>query len=207
MSRDNILVGLTGAMASGKSTVSRILQENFKVAIIDADAISWELSSPSKEVWRHINEYFGRYFFNEDMTINRKKFGTFIFNDPEAKKLLESFSHPPVIREIQNRIVRSLKNKYDFIVVDAPLLIEVGLHKEVETVVVVDLPKYIQIERLAQRNNFSEEEAEKRINTQISREERLKHANYVIDNSLELEDLKRNVIDTFNLIKERSGQK
>ena len=207
MSNDKIIVGLTGGISCGKSTVSKILEENFNARIIDADKISWWLCEPGRVIWYGIVKHFGEYYLNEDKTINRKKFGSFIFSDLEAKKLLESFSHKQIVGWINKKLEDPINNNYDFIVIDAPLLIEVGLHEKTDSVVVVDIPKQLQIQRYSQRNNFSEEEAEMRINTQISREERLKYADYVIDNTLGLEELKKNVIDTFNLIKERSELK
>jgi len=193
-------VGLTGSIGTGKSTVLKIFKD-LGAYVIDADEIVHSLYK-RKDIQEKVKSEFGDVF-NEDNSLNRKKVAEIIFNNPEKKKILESIIHPEVRKEINNKI-RDIENKDKnaIVIVEIPLLIETGQYKEYDTVVVVYSPKNLQLDRLLKKG-LSKEEALKRINSQMDIEEKLKYADFVIDNSSSIEDLKKEVIKTFNNLKKR----
>lgn len=193
-------VGLTGSIGTGKSTVLKIFKD-LGAYVIDADEIVHSLYK-RKDIQEKVKSEFGDVF-NEDNSLNRKKVAEIIFNNPEKKKILESIIHPEVRKEINNKI-RDIENKDKnaIVIVEIPLLIETGQYKEYDTVVVVYSPKNLQLDRLLKKG-LSKEEALKRINSQMDIEEKLKYADFVINNSSSIEDLKKEVIKTFNNLKKR----
>ncbi len=193
-------VGLTGSIGTGKSTVLKIFKD-LGAYVIDADEIVHSLYK-RKDIQEKVKGEFGDVF-NEDNSLNRKKVAEIIFNNPEKKKILESIIHPEVRKEINNKI-RDIENKDKnaIVIVEVPLLIETGQYKEYDTVVVVYSPRDLQLDRLLKKG-LSEGEALKRINSQMDIEEKLKYANFVIDNSSSIENLRKEVIKVFNNLKKR----
>lgn len=182
------LIGLTGGIASGKSTVSKILENDYGAYIIDADKISKELSEPGQLIHSALALSFtaeGTYnlYFNKDNTLNRRALGNKMFSDPIYKKEIEAMMHRTIVREINMHIAQSFIDKRDLVVIDAPLLIEVGLHEHVNKLIVVDINPTLQLERLVKRNNFTQEEALLRIKSQMDAQERLSYADYILDNN------------------------
>jgi len=191
-------VGLTGSIGTGKSTVLKIFKD-LGAYVIDADEIVHSLYK-KKYIQEKVKSKFGDVF-NEDNSLNRKKVAEIIFNNPEKKKILESIIHPEVRKEINNKIKDiENKDKNAIVIVEIPLLIETGQYREYETVVVVYSPRDLQLDRLLKKG-LSKEEALKRINSQMDIEEKLKYADFVIDNSSSIENLKKEVIKTFNNLK------
>ncbi len=193
-------VGLTGSIGTGKSTVLKIFKD-LGAYVIDADEIVHSLYK-RKDIQEKVKSKFGDVF-NEDNSLNRKKVAEIIFNNPEKKKILESIIHPEVRKEINNKI-RDIENKdrNTIVIVEVPLLIETGQYKEYDTVVVVYSPRDLQLSRLLKKG-LSKDEALKRIYSQMDIEEKLKYADFIIDNSSSIEDLKKEVIKTFNNLKKR----
>lgn len=196
-----LLIGLTGGIATGKSLVSKTLKE-LGAYIIDADKISREVVEPYTPAWTEIVEFFGRDVLNNDGKINRKKLGEIVFNDPVKKKRLEEIVHPVVIEEENRRIEEYKKINPDAIVViDAALLIEAGGHLRVDKLIVVYSDRETQLKRLCERDGLSRGDAEKRIDSQMPLNEKIKIADFVIDNSNGIENTLIQVKTIFNKLK------
>ena len=196
-----LLIGLTGGIATGKSLVSEILR-GLGAYIIDADKIAREVVEPERPAWLEIVDFFGKDIINKDKTINRKRLGEIIFNDPVKKRKLEEIVHPRVIEE-ENRMVKEyLKIKPDgIVIIDAALLIEAGSHKRVDKLIVVYADKETQAKRLMERDGLSRTDAEKRIASQMPLNKKVEMADFVIDNSKGIEGTRRQTIDIFNKLR------
>jgi len=196
-----LLVGLTGGIATGKSLVSEILR-GLGTYIIDADKIAREVVEPQKPAWLEIVEFFGKDIINKDRTINRKRLGEIVFNDPLKKRKLEEIVHPRVIEEENRMLKEYLKIKPDgIVIIDAALLIEAGSHKRVDKLIVVYADKETQTKRLMERDGLSRTDAEKRIASQMPLDEKVKMSDFVIDNSKGIEGTQRQTIDIFNKLR------
>ena len=198
-----LLVGLTGGIATGKSLVSEILR-GLGTYIIDADKIAREVVEPQKPAWLEIVEFFGKDIINKDRTINRKRLGEIVFNDPLKKRKLEEIVHPRVIEEENRMLKEYLKIKPDgIVIIDAALLIEAGSHKRVDKLIVVYADKETQTKRLMERDGLSRPDAEKKIASQLPLDKKVKMADFVIDNSKGIEETQRQTIDIFNKLRDR----
>ena len=185
-----ILVGLTGGIGSGKSTVSSILSDRGAV-IIDADDITREVQQPGSPVVEAIAERFGDGVLDAERGLIRSKLADIVFSDPAALRGLNAIVHPAVGAEI-NRRVGLLAATDKIVVLDIPLLTE-NPRRELQGKIVVDVPPDVQIERLVRYRGFTNDDARARIARQASREDRLRGADYVIDNSGSKGDLARQV--------------
>lgn len=181
-----ILVGLTGGIGSGKSTVSAALAERGAV-VVDADAIVHELQSPGQPVLAAMVERFGEGILNADGSLDRKAVAALVFGDADALKDLGEIVHPPVRDEIFRRVVEQ-DDTDNVVVLDIPLLTESGWEGLIGTIV-VDLDPEIAVARLVEHRDFDEADARARIAKQATREERLEKAAFVVDNSGSLDDL------------------
>jgi dephospho-CoA kinase len=178
-----IIIGLTGGISSGKSTVSAILKE-LGAYIIDADAIAREVVMPGRPAWQEIIYVFGAKILQEDGQINRKELADIVFQDEEARRKLNEITHPRISEERQRIIAEiAAKDAKAVIVFDVPLLIETGMYKEVDEVWLVALPEELQIKRLINRDKVSKEEALRRISSQMPLGEKKKYAHHIIDTS------------------------
>ncbi len=179
-----LVIGLTGGIASGKSTVSRMLQEQ-GAEIIDADSLVHEVTQPGTDCLRRIIEAFGPAFLNPDGSLNRRRLGRLVFNDEDELRKLNAIVHPQVIEIIKSRIenARASERPPEVLVVDAPLLIEAGLVPLVDEVWVVAVDQNTQMERLMTRDRLNIDETLARIRAQIPLEDKIKIADVVIDNS------------------------
>jgi len=179
----NRVVGLTGGIASGKSTVSKIMAENGAV-VIDADAIAHEVVQKSKPAWREIRDHFGLDVLRADEEIDRSRLGDIVFKNPQARSTLEAIVHPRVHDETQRRIRQAgLHTPNAVVVLDVPLLFEVGMDKSLSVIIVVYVPESVQLSRLMKRDGISRESAMDRIQSQMSLEEKKNRATHIIDNS------------------------
>lgn len=181
-----LLVGLTGGIGSGKSTVADALVDRGAV-LIDADRIVRELQSPGTEVFREMVERFGEGILAADGSLDRQAVAGIVFDDAEALAALGSIVHPRVHQEIERRVAEQADTEH-VVVLDIPLLGETGWPGLLGTIV-VDLPEDLAVERLVAHRGFSPDDARARIDAQISREERLSFADFVVDNSGNLDDL------------------
>jgi len=175
-----ILVGLTGGIGAGKSTVSAMLAERGAV-IVDADRIARELQSPGSPVLDAMAERFGSHILLENGELDRGAVAKIVFNDDAALKDLNGIVHPAMQSEIERQI-DAQRDTDRVVILDFPLLGE-NPRKGLAATVVVDIPVDIAVERLVEQRNMDEDDARARINSQLSREERLASATHVVDNS------------------------
>ena len=187
-----MIIGLTGGIASGKSTVSNYLAE-LGAIIIDADKIAHEIMEKGKTAYWQVIEAFGREILAENGEIDRSRLGKIVFNNLEKKKILEEITHPQVIREMREKI-EEYRAENKVIVLDVPLLFEAGLDSMVDETWVVYVDRETQLQRLMARDGLSYEEANKRIQAQMSLEKKRDLADFVINNKGNIEDLKRQVL-------------
>lgn len=199
-----IIAGLTGGIASGKSTVSRFFSEAGAL-IIDADKISREVVSQGTTGYDEILSFFGRTILLPDGEIDRKRLGEIIFNDPEKKAHLDAIVHPRVFERSAEMIAQIATHTPDAVVIlDIPLLLEAGMGSDLAEVIVVYVPEITQLERLMKRDGIDKQSAMARIRSQIPIEEKRKRATVVIDNSHTLSDCRRQALEVFNRLKQRS---
>ncbi len=195
------VIGLTGGIATGKSTVSAILKKAGAV-IIDADRIAREVVKKGLPAYREIVENFGETVLLSNGEINRSVLGDLIFNDPRKKKLLNRIVHPHVRRETNRQLKDMEKSSPDTIaVLDIPLLFEAEMHKDLSEVIVVYAPEHIQVKRLMKRDNISEADAVARVRSQMPIEEKKNRATIVIGNSGTMEDTRKRTLEIFKTLK------
>lgn len=189
------LIGITGGIATGKSTVADLFAD-YGVKIIDVDSIAKKIVKPKKKAWRDIVREFGKKILNSDGTINRKKLGLIVFSDANAREKLNKITHLLILKSIKNDIEKYKKQKESFVIIDAALLGEFGEKKPlVDILIVVTADKKNQLERLIRRSKISQEEANQRISSQIAMANKLKKTDYIIDTSGSLKDTKQRVIE------------
>ncbi|MEY4361621.1 MAG: hypothetical protein RL391_927 [Actinomycetota bacterium] len=181
-----ILVGLTGGIGSGKSTVSGRLAERGAV-IIDADAITREVQQPGSPVIDKLVERFGASIVDSDGALARPVLANIVFNDPEALKALNEIVHPAVGHEMNRRMLEQ-RTTENVVVLDIPLLTE-NPREGLQGRIVVDVPVETQVRRLVEFRHFEEADARARIGRQSTREQRLANADFVVDNSGSPSDL------------------
>lgn len=184
-----LIVGLTGGIATGKSTVARRLKE-LGARLIDADHLAREVVEPGEPAFEEIRARFGPEVIGPDGRIDRARLGEIIFRDEKAREDLESIIHPRVRQRIRTTIERLRQEGDDCVIVcDIPLLFETGAALEwVDRTLVVYAPKEVQRERLIRRSGLDPQEADRRIAAQLPTEEKVRRADDVIDNSGDLEN-------------------
>jgi len=187
------LVGLTGGIATGKSTVAGIFKR-YGATVIDDDALAREVVEPGKPAWREIVKTFGKAVINPDRTLNRQALGTKVFGHPGRLRQLERIIHPRVARE-QIRLTKqaALNDPRAIVIYDVPLLFEAGIDKRVDAIIVVTADRETQIARLKKRNGLSRTEALRRIKSQMPLAEKRRLADYTIDGTLPLPQLRQQV--------------
>jgi dephospho-CoA kinase len=190
---DMLILGITGGIASGKSTVVEMMRE-FGAAVIDFDLLAREVVAPEKPAWQEIVGYFGTRVLLENSSLDRKKLSRLVFPDPEKRKKLESITHPRIMDLYVSR-VRKIARKEPGAVVLAviPLLFEANLEDLVHKILVVYIPKEIQMERLMKRDAISREQAENMLKAQLLIDAKMKKADFVIRNEKGLEETRRQV--------------
>ena len=181
-----ILVGLTGGIGSGKSTVSALLAERGAV-IIDADAITREVQLPGSPVVKELADRFGAEILAADGSLERQALANIVFTDPEALKALNAIVHPAVGREMNRRLIEQRTTDH-VVILDIPLLTE-NPREGLQGRIVVDVPVETQVRRLVAHRGFDEADARARIARQATREDRLAGADFVVDNSGTPDDL------------------
>jgi len=181
-----ILVGLTGGIGSGKSTISSLLEGKGAI-IIDADAIVREVQLPGSPVLTELAEKFGTSVLATDGSLDRQALANIVFTDPDALKALNAIVHPAVGKEMNRRMIEQRTTDH-VVVLDIPLLTE-NPREGLQGKIVVDVPVEVQVERLVKFRGFDEADARARISRQATREQRLATADFVVDNSGDLADL------------------
>ncbi len=195
-----IVLGLTDSIGCGKSSLSNILKEN-NIDIIDADVISRKIFE-DKKLLNLVFEHFGDCIKNEDGSLNRKVLGNIVFNDDNKLIELNTLTHPRIKEKIIKEIEMLKLNNKEVIVIDAPLLIEGGYLEMVDKLLVITCNNEVQINRIQKRDNCTRQEALSRINSQMSQDEKVKYADYILDNSGSMEDLKENTREFLLYMKE-----
>jgi len=196
-----LVIGLTGGIATGKSTVSAMLKKAGAV-IIDADTIARAAVKKGLPAYREIVAQFGTAVLLPDGEIDRNVLGDIIFNDPQKKQLLNSIVHPQVSREIK-RLLKQIEKTHpnSVTILDIPLLIEADMHKGLSVVMVVYAPQHLQVSRLMQRDHISEASALARVRSQMPIEEKKKQATIIIDNSGTIENTRKQTLEIFKRLK------
>jgi dephospho-CoA kinase len=200
-------VGLTGGIASGKSTVSGIFA-NLGATILDADEVAREVLLPGQPAWTRLRQVFGQEFFHPDGTVKRKQLRKLVFADPAKRKQLNAIVHPEVMKEINRRAEScSSLEQAGVLLVDVPLLLEVGVANRFDKVVVVYARESLQIGRLMQRDGISEDEAKQALKAQMALSKKVEQADYVIDNSGSLEETRDQVQSVWQELLVLAGKK
>ncbi|NOT22325.1 MAG: dephospho-CoA kinase [Nitrospiraceae bacterium] len=199
-----ILVGLTGGVATGKSTVAKLFKQ-CGAFIIDADELAHEVVKPGKPAWREIVASFGKTVLNQDCSLNRQALGRIVFRNPKKRRKLEHIIHPRVARE-QARLTNQAARTDPKIVViyDVPLLFEAGIATRVDTTIVVTADRATQIDRLKIRNGLSRADAIRRIKSQMPLSKKIRLADIVVDGTLPHRQVMQSIRRIyFDLLKER----
>ena len=187
-----MIIGLTGSIASGKSTVSEMLKEK-GFPIVDADKIARLVVEPGTSVIKEIAEHFGNEVINEDGSLNREKLGERIFKNAEDREKLNSIIHPAIRNEMIRQKEHWITKGANTVIMDIPLLFESKLESFVEKIIVVSVTPEIQKQRLIARNSLSEQEAVNRISSQLPMVEKEAGANAVINNNGTIEETRKQV--------------
>lgn len=194
-----IRVGLTGGIATGKSTVARMFAAR-GAAVLDADELVRELQYPGMPVYNAIVEAFGTVILKEDGTIDRKSLGEMVFRDAKLRKRLEAIVHPALISAVEQRVVELRTQGVPICVVELPLLIEAESEHRFDWVVVVIAPEDLQVARLMADRGLTREEALARIRSQMPLQEKVKQAHFVIENSGDRWETERRVQEIYDVL-------
>ena len=190
-----LIIGLTGGIVSGKSTVA-LMFKDLGAKIVDADKLGHSVILPHEPAWEKIVKIFGKDVLQNDLTIDREKLGKIVFANQSLLKKLNDITHPEITKIIKKEI-DSVKNKtYNqkkILIIDAALIYEAKIDRLMEKIIVVYIDEDEQIKRLIKRNNLSKDEALQRIKSQMPMKEKVKMADYVIDNSNSLDKTKKQV--------------
>lgn len=187
-------LGLTGGIASGKSTADEFFKKK-KIPIIDSDLIAHKIMEIGQNGYKAVVDYFGTDILNDDQTINRRKLGGIVFNDKAKLKKLNELTHPLVHQEIKQQMAQYRANQEKLVVIDVPLLFESGFESLCNGVLVISITPELQIERLMKRNDFTKKEAIARISNQMPLSEKEKRATYVVANTGTIDDLEKKLSD------------
>ncbi|XP_054271876.1 dephospho-CoA kinase domain-containing protein-like [Macrosteles quadrilineatus] len=187
------IVGLTGGISTGKSTVSEMFEE-YGIPVIDADKMARKVVEPGKVAWKKIRQEFGEEVFHPSGELNREALGDIIFDDPKKRRKLNEITHPEIYKELLWAAVRCFFQGHQFIVMDLPLLFESGAMLDyIHKIIVVTCEEDIQLMRLIERGNLTETRAKKRIASQMALDQKCERAHYVIENSGSVDDTREQV--------------
>jgi len=189
--QNKITLGITGCLGSGKSTVAGIFK-SWGAKIVDADKIAHSCMRKGSPAYRKIVAFFGKGILNRSKEINRAKLGDLVFSKAISLKKLEGIVHPQVISKIRTKIK---KIKKGVVILDAPLLLEAGLRSVVDKIIVVKLKRKMQIKRLSKKGNYSQAKIKRIIESQIPLREKMRVADFIIDNNGKLSETKKQVLD------------
>lgn len=195
-----VVVGLTGGIASGKSVISNMLRD-LGAVIIDADEISREVMFPHSRCWEEVVAAYGSECLLDDLTIDRKKLAMIVFGDSKRIQQLNRIVHPYIKKRI-DEIIDDMKGRYPhaLLIVDAALLVETGLYKHYDKLIVVSASRDTQVKRLISRDGVSREEAEGRVDCQLPLSEKLKVADYIIENEGSFDNTREEVEKVYQVL-------
>ena len=192
-----IVVGLTGGVATGKTTVAKMFKQ-CGAAVIDADQLAHDVVMPGKPSWRQVVKAFGKAVLNPDRTLNRRELGALVFGNRAKLRRLERIIHPRVAREQQRLVRRIAKGKpHSVIIYEVPLLFEAGVDKRVDTTIVVTANRETQITRLKKRNGLTRAEAIRRIRSQMPLARKIQRADHVLNGTFPRSSLRKQVGQLF----------
>lgn len=195
-----MVLGITGNIASGKSSVAAEFKR-LGAAVVDADQLAREVVAPGSDGLAQLVEHFGTEILTPDGDLNRSHLGDIIFTDSAARNALNAILHPAIANLALSRLTELChRTAIPLIIYEAPLLFEAGAESRVDKVLVVTIDAGVQRQRLMKRDNLSVEDAEKRIAAQMNQDEKIKRADYVIDNSGSLEKMKEQVSNLWGFI-------
>ncbi len=196
-----ILVGLTGGVATGKSTVAKMFKQ-CGATVIDADLLARQVVEPGKPAWRAIVKLFGKAVLNQDRSLDRQTLGSIVFRNRTKRRQLERIIHPRVAREQQRLVRRIAKGKPHAVVIyEVPLLFEAGVDRRVDTIVVVTADRETQIVRLTKRSSLSRAEALRRIRSQMPLAKKIEQADHVLNGTLPRPSLRKQVGQLFKSLR------
>lgn len=195
-----LIIGLTGNIGCGKSSLSKIFMDK-GIDVVDADIVSRQIFE-DEELLQTVFEKFGPSIKNNDGSLNRKALGNIVFNDDEKLIELNNITHPRIKDKIFNQIRNLEEQGKPIVILDGALLVETGYLDDVDKLIVVTCDEEIQIERIKKRDNCTKLEALSRIKSQMSQVEKVKYADYTIDNSGTIEELKNKAYKFMSYIKE-----
>lgn len=187
-----IIIGLSGGIASGKTTVANLFNEHFNIDIVDADIVTREVVAVGSDGLKQITDHFGEAILLEDGALNRSKLRELIFSDPTEKQWLNDLLHPMIRNKIDSDLSK-VTSPYGLLV--APLLVENQMQSMADRVLIVDVPTEVQIERTMSRDNVSREQVASILKSQASREQRLAVADDVIKNHTKNQELLPQITD------------
>jgi len=185
-----VVIGLTGCIGSGKSTVLRQFKR-LGAKVIDADKLAREVVTPGRPAWREIKAKFGTKVFYSNNRLNRKKLASIVFKNEKLLKELNKIIHPKVFEEERRLTKKYGKGKNAVVVVDAPMMIESGSHKWKDALIVVSAKPEVRLQRLLKSGRWTKSDIEKRMSTQMPLKKKLKYADYVIENNGTLNDCRK----------------
>jgi dephospho-CoA kinase len=202
-----LLLGVTGGIASGKTAVAHMLKE-LGAPLIDFDLLARQVVEPGKPALQKIVDYFGKQILQEDGALDRKKLSKIVFQDLQKRKRLESFTHPPIYEAFLKQ-VNAIADKDPAAIIQAvvPLLIESDLQHVFDKVLVVYIPRELQVKRLVERDGISDEAAASMLKAQLPIEEKLGYADFVVHNEGPLEETRKHVEDIWLELKKLQGEK
>ncbi len=187
------VIGLTGSIGSGKSTVSCFFEE-LGAVVIDADQVSRQVVEPGSPALKELTVTFGENILNPDGSLNRTLVAEIVFNSDEKRELLNSIIHPMIFNEINSTIGEYREKGTEIIILEAALILEKkGLIKLIDKLIVVSIDEETQKKRLGGRGDLSKEQIDARINSQLTNNEKIKHADYIIDNNQDLVNTREQV--------------
>ena len=201
-----MIIGVTGGIASGKSTVARAF-EALGVPWVDADDVAREVVEPGEPALAEIHERFGRRVLNDDGTLNRRALREIVFADPAQRRWLESVTHPRIRARLVDHLARLEASGAPYVLLVSPLLFESGQSEMADRCLVIDVSEALQIERTAARDDVDEAQARAIVAAQMPRAERLARADDVLDNGGSEEEMRRRVAELDRRYRELTSQR
>ncbi len=197
------IVGLTGGIASGKSTVSSMFRD-LGVLVIDADVVARDVVRPGSDALRDIEEEFGPSVILPTGELDRDALGKIIFSDPSARAKLNGFTHPRIAMEMMRRAAEAGAEGHAFVIYDAALIVENGLHHALGGLIVVAASPATQLARIQARDGLSAEDAQKRLDAQLPLSKKIEVADWVIHNDGTLDETRSQVLDVFHQLRDQT---
>lgn len=195
------IIGLTGGIGSGKSTVARSLQEH-GFPIVDADLIAREIVEPGQPALAELTKEFGEDILNADGSLDRGLLASRAFTNKDTTQRLNNITHPRINQRTQELFDEARENGAEAVIYDMPLLIDKGLHKDMDATIVVHAAEHVRLERLTTKRGLDVDDVRRRINAQIDDETRKQHADILLDNNGTEEDLTQQIAEAVDKIKQ-----